>query len=365
MPVILKGGTLEPMSQQETARYYLQVVSSDEEPQWPEDENELIIGQKSLGRGFTQYWAYPKNEGKTETEEPHAEVIASGNPTPYPAVLIDQPYGTYDRLELILVKDGHAWAKTESNLYNLEENITSTLEFASSKLNINVEHFMTTDRVSPEVEAKLDEFEESNGAESTPKTAVPEEENLAPAALSHGNTFPGREDPFVKESSAAPLQSPRGKQKFSKIAIVIPVIFLIAAFSGVVFFREQLLAKFNGFQKSESAPVAVPTVTPTATPTPIPVDRSKTKVRVLNGTTKTGSAGSLADKLKELGWTIDKVGNNSNQSVAQTQVRVKSTVESSISATLVADLAPDLTATVSSDLKSSDKADAEVVIGKE
>lgn len=336
-------------------QYYLQVVREGEEPTWPVSKEELEIGSKSLGSGFIQYWAYPKISGKSADEDPYVELIASKNPTDHPAVLIDQSGELEDGLELILVKDGHAWAKNETSLENLEDNISATLDFAKDKLNIDIEHFMTTDRVDPKVERKLDELEE---AEEEFKGG---EEHVV--SHDHPVSLAEAADNFQVPQRSRDSQSLKDKI-LSKLGIIIPIVLVVAVFSGVIVFRDTITGKLTSNQSSSEETI-VETVSPTPTPSPTPsVDRSEVKVRVLNGTTKTGAAGALAKQLKELGWQTVKTGNAKNQATSQTLVRVKEGEETT-GEVLASDLAPDLNAEVTVGLKESDTVDAEVVIGKE
>jgi hypothetical protein len=100
---------------------------------------------------------------------------------------------------------------------------------------------------------------------------------------------------------------------------------------------------------------------PTPTPTPEP-DRAQYKVRILNGSGKTGLAKTVSDKLKELGYQIDKTGNATNSAFTQTIVRVKAEDESVI-AQIIKDLAPEFEASGNTSLKDNDAADIEVILG--
>src|SRR5688572_6782769 len=153
------------MTPEERNKYYLEVVKKGaSEPEWPRPKEELVVGSQDIG-DYTQYFAYHVDLGKTPDDLPPAEIVASENPTPRAAILIDQPHPVVDGsdeevLELILSKDGHAFAHTASSLVTLEDNISRILEIAKSKFKMEVEHFMTTDRVSEAVEKKLDSLEE-------------------------------------------------------------------------------------------------------------------------------------------------------------------------------------------------------------
>ncbi len=114
----------------------------------------------------------------------------------------------------------------------------------------------------------------------------------------------------------------------------------------------------------EPTPNPVVESTPVPTPTPAPLERANFKVRVLNGTTKSGIAKTVLDKLKGLGYQTDRAGNAPKQDYTQTMVRVKEG-ESTLSAQLTKDLAPDYAiASVEADLKKTDNVDAEIILGE-
>lgn len=399
------------MERSDPAEYFLQVVKDRDMPQWPRPEEELVVGSQPLDGGYTQYWAYLKESSKEADELPHAEVIASENKAEKQAILIDQ-YGPSGEMELVLVKDGHAWGKEQSSLDNLEDNISSLLDFAMEQFNMEIEHFMTTARVPKEVEDKLDDLEaagdvsgkshykalekegslvsdEDNKVVEAEKPEDPDTQNAL------GTEEDGMEDvitPHEKIRFSRPAMSSdrqiggsmgvgssggqtlykggatgvgsfsgQGSSSGSSKAWLIPVVLVLALFGGALFFKDTITGSLKGSPAPTPTPV---TAVPTATPTPTPaLDRSQYKVRVLNGTTKSGAAGALADSLEAKGWEILSKGNAKDQATAQTTVRVKEGSEA-VAETLISDLSPDLEASTGANLTASDKADAEVVIGK-
>lgn len=433
------------MDPAEINRYYLQVKKSGETPKWPRPQEELVLGSQDLGDGYTQYWAYHQDSPKTSDDLPPAEVVASENPTPKPAVLVDQPRPVIDEktddvLDLILVKDGHAFYYLSSSIASLKENIETILTAAEDEFGMSVEHFMTTGRVSDEVEKALDELEDSEQAqgESAPEdrqikaqdqddqppgngqgpdaAEQKDEAKLPPSETSQEEEEapfedeapqdnleslaadePGSEDLQPKTSSQTvepkpanmadvlsdtdmgpPIrhvnthpaaasgvylnQSQRAKPpgaNASRVWLLIPIILLLLAFGSVFIFKDRL---FSVVGNTAPAPKPTPTLAPTPTPTLVPIKRGEYKVRVLNGTTRTGAARTLADSLKEKGWMIDKVGNNPDQAVSSGYVRFKESKKDAYP-TLLSDLGSGYTASASSLLKDSDSADLEVVIG--
>lgn len=127
-----------------------------------------------------------------------------------------------------------------------------------------------------------------------------------------------------------------------------------------------LRGNIASFTASEPSPTPTPlTVEPTPSPTPSPtpvVDRSKYKVRILNGSGKTGLAASISAKLKELGYQTERVGNATNSAFKTTNIRSKSGAVEVVEQ-LIKDLLPDFTATSSGTLRDSDAADLEVILG--
>lgn len=390
------------MSPEERKKYYIQVVKAGEKVEWPRPEEELVIGSQDLPGGYTQFFAYHLDSGKSAEDLPPAEVVASENTTPKPAILIDQPHpmvGDSDSevLELILVQDGHAYANTSSSFSALEKNVNEILQIAKDQFDMEVEHFMTTDRVSEEVEERLDKLEDGENEQKVdedlklePGIKEPEEkEQIIEKAVIESpgiqanvqNLDLGPESGMTETEPSIPhvahhlnpnasFNRPRTNYTLddtsssSKKWVLIPVILLLVLFSGAIYFRETL---FQGLQNSSiiSTPTPTPTPIPEPTPTPMPkVERSEFKVRVLNGTTISGAAGALADKLKELGWEVVKVGNNSDQAVTEGFIRAKQGQETAVEV-LRNDLGSGFEGSSSSSLKTSDTADIEVVIGKE
>lgn len=223
--------------------------------------------------------------------------------------------------------------------------------------------------VEEETEDELDSSEkpvlsEAEGSESS----KPEEETLDDLAKEEpipqlGNasrsqyfseTSPLPESSNVFNSKYDGLTRPKGT---SKLHIFILVLLGLAIIGGTVYL---LRTQFSQEPTPTPIPEAV-VVTPTPEPTP-PIERSKIKVRILNGTTKTGLAASVSAKLKGLGYQSEKVGNATNSAFERTVVRVKSGTAGLLDQ-LIKDLTPDFDATTSTELKDQDQADAEVILG--
>lgn len=119
--------------------------------------------------------------------------------------------------------------------------------------------------------------------------------------------------------------------------------------------------KDNGDLQTSPSPSAEALSSPLPSPSPEP-NRSDFKVRVLNGTGKTGLAKTVSDKLKDLGYQQEKTANATNSAFLQTVVRSK-TSSASVSAQLIRDLSPDYDALDQTSLKDNDPADFEVILG--
>lgn len=185
-----------------------------------------------------------------------------------------------------------------------------------------------------------------------------------------GNTYSGEtgvddDSPGAPKSRSFDYNLTNSGSKNRRWQYLIIALVALITISTIVFLLKNQYIPFIGSpsQVVISSPSPTPSPTPSPSPTPIPdIDRSVFRLRVLNGTTTSGLASSVADKLKALGFKIDKVGNNTSQDIAQTTIRVKPN-NASLSAQLVRDLTGQFEATVGADLKSTDSYDGEVVIG--
>lgn len=177
----------------------------------------------------------------------------------------------------------------------------------------------------------------------------------APRSQYFSETSPLPETGNVFNSKYDSLGRPKGS---SKLHIFILILLGLAIIGGTVYLLRSQFSKESTPTPTPEAPI----VTPSPEPTPAPLERSKFKVRVLNGTTKSGLAASVSAKLKGLGYQSDKVGNATNSAFEKTVVRVKSSATGLLDQ-LVRDLSPDFSASSDSPLKDSDSADAEIILG--
>ncbi len=147
------------------------------------------------------------------------------------------------------------------------------------------------------------------------------------------------------------------RRRSTKLHLFILILIGLAVIGGTVYL---LKSQFGSAPAPTPTPAAIET--PTPVPTPTPVERSQFKVRVLNGTTKSGLAKSVSEKLKGLGYQEDRVSNAPKQDFERTQVKVKSSA-ALLSEQLIKDLSPDYDASAAGELKDTDSADAEVILG--
>lgn len=154
----------------------------------------------------------------------------------------------------------------------------------------------------------------------------------------------------------------KGSKKVFFIAIVV-IILLVAGFL--------LRNKIIGVVTEGPKPTPTPNATPAPTPTPNPLIRSDWSFEVLNGTTTSGQAKKLADKLTALGYPVVKTGNADKQSLPDgkqsyetTQILVKKDLMGKIDL-VVADLRDTVKiASVAGELKEG-TASARIIIGKD
>ena len=192
--------------------------------------------------------------------------------------------------------------------------------------------------------------------------APPQREGLGQSYAPRGNNMEGN-DPNNFFSQHQPQPAKRANKFHLLILVIIGIV--------VIGFTVYILKggfgdiKIGGTTTPSPSPSA--TATPEATPTPTPeptVERGGFTVRVLNGTSTSGLAGQIRDKMRELGYKTSTPGNASDSDVEQTEIRVKEGSESaSLYETLKLDLAPDYEAVEGEKLDDKVAYDAEVTIG--
>lgn len=178
------------------------------------------------------------------------------------------------------------------------------------------------------------------------------------------NHMEGNNDPNSYFSQHQPQAAPKRANKFH---LLILVLIGIAVIGFTVYILKGGFGELNIGSAAPSpspSPVAA-TPEPTPTPTPEPdVERGDFSVRVLNGTSTSGLAKTISDKLKEQGYKTSGTGNASEDDVAQTEIRVKEGTESAaLFERIKLDLAPDYEAIEGDALSKSAAYDAEVILG--
>lgn len=165
--------------------------------------------------------------------------------------------------------------------------------------------------------------------------------------------------PFMRSSYASGNNNSPRPNKSSKLHFVVLAIIGLVVLGSAVYLLKYQFKPTKPEPTGTPAPIVEATVAPS--PTPQALDRSQYTIRVLNGTTTPKIAGELSTKLEELGYKIEKAGNNSDTDIKRTEVVVKKGNEA-LGEQLVKDIAPTYDATVSADLD-SDTLDAQVIIG--
>lgn len=149
------------------------------------------------------------------------------------------------------------------------------------------------------------------------------------------------------------------KKKSKKTLYLVIILILILAFLGFLFKH-----RIKSFVVGEAKPSPTPVSTPIPTPTPNPLIRSDWSLEVLNGTTSSGLAKKISDKLVSLGYPVVKSGNADKSTYTQTQIFIKKDLMDKIDL-VVADLKDTVKiASVSGELKEG-TASARIIIGKD
>lgn len=171
----------------------------------------------------------------------------------------------------------------------------------------------------------------------------------------------GNADPNNFFSQHSQNQAPKRANKFH---LLVLVIIGVAVIGFTVYILKGGFGQISMTSQPSPSPSAQESASPTPTPTPEP-DRAQYKIRVLNGTSTSGLAGTVSDKLKELGYEIEKKGNAPNQNFKKTEIKTKASA-AGLSELLLKDLSSDYPdASNSGELKDTDAADAEVILGEE
>lgn len=179
-------------------------------------------------------------------------------------------------------------------------------------------------------------------------------------SIPHVSSLSSSQVPNSGVYSSKSNQNAKGSKIHVFILLGIGLVIIIAT----VYLLKNNFTFPSSVTTSTPAPTAAVEPTPLPTPTPTPIDRSKFKIRILNGTPVSGLAATEAAKLKGLGYQIDKTGNATNSAFTKTQIRSKPGLDILIQQ-LIKDLSPDYSGSSSSSaLKVNDTVDGEVILGK-
>lgn len=152
---------------------------------------------------------------------------------------------------------------------------------------------------------------------------------------------------------------PPHKKKSSKKVFVIVIVVIILLAGGFL-----LRNRIKGVVKQEPEPTPTPSVTSIPTPESNPLVRSDWSFEVLNGTSSSGLAKALADKLIALGYPVVKLGNADKDTYTRTEILVKKNLMAKINL-VVADLKDTVKiASLAGELNEG-SASARIIIGKD
>ncbi len=150
----------------------------------------------------------------------------------------------------------------------------------------------------------------------------------------------------------------RKPNKYKLLPLALVVLVIIAVVVGLKIFKSK---KSDSVQK-EPAVSQTPSIIPT--PGLNPLVRSEWSFEVLNGSGVTGAAKKVADKLKEMGYQVVKVGNAEKDDYNSSQIFISSTFKDKVDL-LVADIKDAIKiASIAGELKDS-SASARIIIGKD
>lgn len=224
------------------------------------------------------------------------------------------------------------------------KNVAKAVEFAKAKVHAKIEPEMNpppdeNQKVSPQVKMEVEEDKEVG------------EELPASQSVITDNVIEYRKS---------------GWSFFAKNRIVLVGLFLSIAlilFGGfIIIGQSQVNLPFM------TSPSPTPTITPSPTVTPTPtidptLKRDNLKLKVLNGTDKTGFAKETSEKLKEKGYKSVDVGNADRDDYAGTVIRIKDDKKNYLTL-LVTDLITDFDTSTVESLPSDSAHDVEIILGK-
>jgi hypothetical protein len=213
---------------------------------------------------------------------------------------------------------------------------------------------------------------QADGATAAPQAATAAAQAAAAApALDNGNGQETRESPAARPDPPVPaLEDPvlvdvdDGGVSTARIAaivggavaaVIVAVVVAIALTSG------NETPKPNDFGSVTAPAAAGQPGGSSTTASASALDRRATRVAVLNGTTQTGLARAVADKIEQARFTLAGTGNNADQAVPTTTVSYRDGNESAAQ-TVAQIIGVDRTSVQAVDANTSAAADADVVV---
>lgn len=182
------------------------------------------------------------------------------------------------------------------------------------------------DTVSVSAEAVEIKEEVSKPAE---EDSTPSSEDDKPPIIEDSGAAEIKEE--SKEESKPQDSPPSGNSSLKRRLMWVGLLFVyVAILAAGGYFMYQLglkkgeeAAKLEIEKQIEKEKAAVPTATPTPS-----IDKSKYKIKVLNGTGISGEAARAKELLEGDGFTVSSVGNASSQGNVDTTIETKEEVES-------------------------------------
>lgn len=173
-----------------------------------------------------------------------------------------------------------------------------------------------------------------------------------------------------EQQTAAPAPSPIYQQSQEKNAKWLWLLIAVIILGAIGFAYWRGIGPFDQFRIGKSEVIETPTPQSSAAqdlPSPSPseakeLDREAPKIRVLNGSGKSGAASSFKDFIEGKGYAVDSVGNAKAYDFEQTIVRFKEQFKK-YKDMMFEDLSSDYSVDEGEDLEATDSADIEIIVG--
>lgn len=165
-----------------------------------------------------------------------------------------------------------------------------------------------------------------------------------------------------------PIYQEAQESKNAKWLWILIALIIVGALSFAFFKGIGPFAKFKSGTQAIETPSPFAEVAEVASPSPeatagANIDKSKAKIRILNGSGKAGVASSAKDFIESKGYKVTAVGNASSYDFTQTVIKFKAAF-ANFKEVMIADLSDKYSVSVSSEtLEATDSADIEVTVG--